>query len=316
MSHGAKRHRGGSRRDRADHSGAAIPARVDEALFQANHEAAAVLRRRILVQLDAEGCTLGPCQFRQIATFKQLDLAPVPPRQHGAPSDGGCPWCVASRQRNLHISQSDTAFLALEHWRQAVLFDHLVLAPKQHVQNTLYLDDDAYTELRNYQKTLVRMYDQQGKAVVFVEVSLGDPFLRNKEDGGARQGPHCRIECFPLPADALGEAKSMFRRALSELVPDWAQSRRLLAINGNTGVRGRVPRGFDFVHVDYALDGEGLVCIVEDHDRASHSLAREVVAGVLRMDAMQRAFRSAEKHAEASSWLTSTYRNFDWTNIT
>ncbi|CDR97008.1 CWF19, CELL CYCLE CONTROL PROTEIN, putative [Babesia bigemina] len=322
MGYGAKRHRGNPRRDgpsdRPGHRGrgmAPYQFKVDEALYQANHEAAAALRRRILVREDAEGFDIGPCQFRQISKFKPLDLRDAPPRSHMGAAEGGCPLCASGVQREQRLSQSTAAFLAMEQQRHAILHDQLVLAPKQHMQSTLYLDDNAYTEIRNYQKTLVRMFDEQGKAVVFVELSLRDPYLRNKEDSGTRRHQHCRIDCFPIPAEALDEAKSFFRKAIGDLVPEWSRNKKVLEVKGKTGVREHIPRGFDFVHVDYSLSGDGIACVVEDASRVQMSFAREVIAGVLRMDAMARAFRKPDTYKQALSWLRNQYQNFDWTNI-
>ncbi|GBE59079.1 cwfj c-terminus 1 family protein, putative [Babesia ovata] len=319
MSYGAKRHRGNPRRDgpsdRPGYRGrvtAPYEFKVDEALYQINHEAATALRRRILVREEAEGFDIGPCQFRQISQFKPLDLRAAPPRNHMGAAEGGCPLCASGPQR---LSQSTTAFLAMEQQRHAILFDQLVLSPKQHLQSTLYLDDNTYTEIRNYQKTLVRMFDEQGKAVVFVEVSLRDPYLRNKEDGGTRRHQHCRIDCFPIPSEALDEARSFFRKAVGELVPEWARNRKVMEVKGKSGVRELIPRGFDFVYVDYSLSGDGIACVVEDGSGVPMSFAREVVAGVLRMDAMARAFRKPDTYTQALSWLRNQYQNFDWTNI-
>ncbi|GFE53164.1 cwfj c-terminus 1 family protein, putative [Babesia ovis] len=314
MGYGFKRHRGEHRRDR--HDGRPVrQVQIDEALYMANRDAAVTLRTRILKREDAEGHKLGPCQFRQICTYQQLDNRPRPPMQRTEGSSTTCPFCPSSRQRELQISQSQTAYLAMEQRRNAILCDQLVLAPKQHVQSTLYLDDQTYTELRNYQKTLVRMFHEQDKAVIFVETALNDPYHRNKEDGGTRYQQHCYIQCFAIPVDAVDEAKSMFRRAFNELVSDWGQNRKIISVTEKTGVRNLVPRGFDFVHVDYGLSGDGIACVVEDLSKITASFAREVVAGVLRMDAMERAFRSSDKQLQALSWISKQYQSFDWVNL-
>lgn len=310
MAHAAKRQRHGGSSEK--------PRRVvvDESLYRSNHEAANSLRCRILVKLDGERFVLPPCQFRRIAMFKPVDVQPARPTPQSGRYESQCPWCEASNRPSLQLSHSKTILLTLEQQRYAILYDQLVLAPMQHVQSTLYLDDVAYTELRNYQKTLVQMFHEQQKAVLFVEISLRDPYLQNKDSGQIRRNQHSRIECFPVPLDALQVAKSYFKKAITDLVPEWAQNRKVITVTGKTGVRGSIPKGYDFVHVDYSLSGDGLACVIEDATKVPPSFSREVVAGILEMDTMERAFRSNDKYAQAFSWLRNQYKNFDWTNIT
>lgn len=288
---------------------------VDDSLYRANHEAADALRRQINGVLAAGHTSLPPCQFRRIAKFKPLDIRPAPAKLQKTERTGNCALCEASKHSSLHVSHSTTAFLTLEQERSAILYDQLVLAPIQHVQSTLYLDENQYTELRNYQKTLVRMFYEQGKAVLFVETSLRDPYFQNKEEGRSHPSQHCYIQCFPIPLDSLQDAKNFFKKSVTDLVPEWAQNKKVMAITGKTGVRGSIPKGFDFVHVDYSLGGDGVACVIEDATKVPSLFSREVVAGVLNMDSLERAFRSRDKYSQAFSWLKKQYQNFDWNNV-
>ncbi|EDO08103.1 hypothetical protein BBOV_III005400 [Babesia bovis T2Bo] len=311
MKNNYKRHKGGYSRNKNEGS-YDTHVQIDEALYMANRNAAIKLKESILKRENAEDFALGPCQFRRISTFQKVDSRPRPSMQKTEGTTKFCVMCPSSMQKEIELSQSQTVYLAMEQQRHAIQGDQLIIAPKQHVQSTLYLDDNTYTELRNYQKTLVKMFYEQDKTVLFIETALSDPYLRNKEDGGSRPQQHCYIQCFPIPLEALDDAKSMFRKALDDLVPDWAHNRKLMNVTGKTGVRDVMPKGFDFIHVDFGLSGEGIACVIEDLNRITPHFAREVVAGVLHMDSMERAFRSTDKYMQALSWLRRQYKNYDW----
>lgn len=310
MTYGVKRQRSDRRREPS------LRMAMDSRLNQANHEAADTVRLRINAQVGKECFRLPPCQFRHIAQFKQLDIVARPPGPQNLHHDRQCAMCEASRASELQLSHSTSTFLTLEQQRYAILYDQLVLSPIQHVQSTLYLDEVAYTELRNYQKTLVRMFHEQDKAVLFVETSLGDPYHKNKEEGRYSKSQHCYIQCFPVPFDMLQDAKDFFLKAITDLLPEWAQNKKLISITGKTGVRGSIPKGFDFLHVDYSLSGEGIACVIDDPSRFPPSFSREVVAGMLKMDSLERAFRSRDRYMQAFSWLKKQYKNYDWNNVT
>ncbi len=62
----------------------------------------------------------------------------------------------------------------------------------------LQVDDAVWTEVRNFQKTLIQMWMAQGKEVLFMETALGLSNLRG--------GRHAVMEAIPLDPQVSGPA--------------------------------------------------------------------------------------------------------------
>lgn len=64
------------------------------------------------------------------------------------------------------------------------------------------MDDNVWTEIRNFKKCLIMMFAKQEKEVVFLETVMGL----------AQQRRHCMVECIPLPQDIAKEAPLYFKK--------------------------------------------------------------------------------------------------------
>ncbi|KAK2196660.1 bifunctional Cwf19-like protein/Cwf19-like protein [Babesia duncani] len=185
--------------------------------------------------------------------------------------------------------------------REAILVDELCLVPTRHVLRINELNDDEYTELRNYQKTLVQMFYNMQKALLFVETSL------------VKSSEHAMIYCFAIPEEMLDDAKMHFKATMQDQLSDWSENFKIIKITGKQGTRGFIPRDFSFMHVDYNLQ-EGVACVLDDN-RNLRNLARQVVAGILKIDPFQRAFRNATEYQAALARLLREYSKYDWTTM-
>ena len=81
------------------------------------------------------------------------------------------------------IAQGTRIYLALPQSIDMMPY-HSLIIPKSHVQSSLDLDDDDWTEIRNFQKCITRMYDSIDKVPLFMEQTV--------------DGLHTYIECFPV----------------------------------------------------------------------------------------------------------------------
>lgn len=77
---------------------------------------------------------------------------------------------------------------------------HCIIVPTEHVLTTLDCDDDEWTEIRNFQKSLIRMFDAQDQGVLFMEQVVN--FKWHK---------HTVIECIPLPRGMHDDAPAFFK---------------------------------------------------------------------------------------------------------
>ena len=98
---------------------------------------------------------------------------------------GACEYCIQEGMLSKLsiISQGTRVYLALPKTISMVNL-HCLIIPKSHEVSTLDLDDDDWTEIRNFQKCITRMYDSVGMLPIFIEQTVD-----NK---------HTYIECFAL----------------------------------------------------------------------------------------------------------------------
>ncbi|UVC54650.1 hypothetical protein MACJ_003619 [Theileria orientalis] len=367
----------GSKRSRHHHqrpthdSRANIEFKFDEELYKLNYTASEKLRSKILSEFSLESHEIPSCVYKKTA---KLEVASQTWKPRSV-STSRCFYCSLKRNfANSVISSSDSVTLILDSLKNCILEHQLLLVSKSHVQNTLYLDDNAYTEFRNYQKTLVHMFQQMNRCVIFVETSMNDKSLkdsehdqdirrfksktyeadyfessgtnqsdsgthriqgtdsdrysvrdRSNEDYRAKHRPrndshqsssqhtnHCKIECYPIPLEYFEEARLYFTKALDEMGPSWSQNKKM-AITGKTGVRGSIPRGFDYIHIDFSLLGDAVAHVIDDPSNLRYTFARNIVAGILNMDQLERAFRDSEDYNQGINNIRKLYKDFDWT---
>jgi hypothetical protein len=193
---------------------------------------------------------------------------------------------------------------------------HAQLAPLAHGVSARSCDEDAYEELRNFKKCLLRMHVAAGAAcVLFMETHLG-----GGGGGGAGGGAHCVIDAVPLPAAAAAAAPRFFRTAIDEAESEWSthDAKKCIALGGAGGraLRNAVPPGFPYFHVEFGL-ATGFVHVIDDTAAWNPNFGRDVLIGLLGLPAeltRQRARRPAPAELEAQrAAFVKAYAPYDWT---
>ena len=93
--------------------------------------------------------------------------------------------------RGYVIAESDKAYLAVPlEVHPLVERFHFSLLPKQHFASASEMDEDVYTEIRNFQKSVVAFFDKQNLQTVFIETA----FPANDDL------PHTSIDCVGVEA--------------------------------------------------------------------------------------------------------------------
>jgi hypothetical protein len=77
---------------------------------------------------------------------------------------------------------------------------HCLIVPIQHVSSTLELEDDVWDEIRNFKKSLIRMFEKINRGVLFMEQVM---HLKRKV--------HTVIECIPVPLSVYQDATGYFK---------------------------------------------------------------------------------------------------------
>ncbi|KAI9815909.1 MAG: hypothetical protein M1832_005220 [Thelocarpon impressellum] len=189
------------------------------------------------------------------------------------------------------------------------------IVPIQHRSNLLECDDDEWEEIRNFMKSLTRMYHDQGRDVVFYE-NAASP----------QKKKHAAMEVVPLPY-SLGEtAPAFFREAILSSDEEWSQHKKIIDTQsrarsqglGKLAFRRSLVKEMPYFHVWFDLDG-GLGHIIEDPNRwpKGELFAREVLGGMLDVDARTvkqqgRWNRGVDRRLEG---FRKRWRKFDWTKI-
>jgi hypothetical protein len=187
------------------------------------------------------------------------------------------------------------------------------IVPIQHRTNLLECDDDEWEEIRNFMKSLTRMYHDQGRDVIFYENSAAPHKKR-----------HAAMEVVPLPY-SLGEtAPAFFREAILASDEEWSQHKKLIDTLaksksglGKSAFRRTLVKEVPYFHVWFELDG-GLGHVVEDSNQwpKGDLFAREILGGMLDVgpEVVKRQGRWSKNDRRVEGFRK-RWRKFDWTRV-
>lgn len=226
-----------------------------------------------------------------------------------------CIRCAESRKfaQKAVLSMSPRAQLFADSFERCIVPDQVVICPLEHLPTTNDVDDAVWTEIRNYQKSLVRLFEAEEppRAVLFAETAI-HTVSRDKLLMGA--GPHAAVVAYPIEMGLLVEARAYFKKALDESECEWvAQHKRVIDTDAKGGVRAKVPKHFPYVHVDFCLGG-GYAHVVEEAGEFPREFMQQTIAGMCELTVLDRAYASREEHSAAVEKLRSRLADgMDWT---
>ncbi|MCJ1436278.1 hypothetical protein MMC27_005656 [Xylographa pallens] len=187
------------------------------------------------------------------------------------------------------------------------------IIPIQHRTNLLECDDDEWEEIRNFMKSLTRMYHDQGRSVIFYE-NAAVP----------QRKKHAGMEVVPLPY-SLGEtAPAFFREAILSADEEWTQHKKLIDTIakarqglGKMAFRRTLVKEMPYFHVWFEIDG-GLGHIVEDAARwpKGDLFAREILGGMLDVgpEVVKKQGRWDRGDTRIEGFRK-RWKKFDWTRV-
>ena len=188
------------------------------------------------------------------------------------------------------------------------------IVPIQHRDNLLFCDDDEWEEVRNFMKSLTRMYHDQGRDVIFYENAAAP-----------QRKKHAALEVVPLPYSMGNTSPAFFKEAILAADDEWTQHKKLIDTLakardgfGKAAFRRTLAKEVPYFHVWFEIDG-GLGHVVEDANRWPRGdlFAREVIGGMLD--------KGPEIIRKQGRWVSSKdprvedfrrrWKKFDWTRI-
>ncbi|KAG5074890.1 hypothetical protein JHK84_056121 [Glycine max] len=219
-----------------------------------------------------------------------------------------CLFCLENPNRPMHlvVSIANFTYLMLPKW-QPVVPGHCCILPIQHESATRTVDDNVWTEIRNFKKCLIMMFAKQEKEVVFLETVMGL----------AQQRRHCMVECIPLPQDIAKEAPLYFKKAIDEAEDEWSQhNAKKLIDTSQKGLRNSIPKHFPYFHVEFGLN-KGFVHVIDDEKQFNISLGLNVIRGMLHLAEedmyRRRRYEAVEVQKQAVESFSKEWKHFDWT---
>ena len=189
-----------------------------------------------------------------------------------------------------------------------------MIIPTEHRTNLLECDDDEWDEIRNFMKSLTRMYHDQGRDVVFYE---------NAAHPGRK--PHAGLSVVPLPYSLGDTAPAFFKEAFLTTEGEWSQHEKIIDTLakskqglGKLAFRRSLAKEMPYFHVWFTLDG-GIGHIVEEPDRWPRGdlFAREIVGGMLgsEPDVIKKQGRWHRGHDPRIDSFRKKWKKFDWTRV-
>lgn len=191
-----------------------------------------------------------------------------------------------------------------------------VIVPIQHRVNMMECDDDEWEEVRNFMKSLTRMYSSQNRSVIFYE-NAASPHRKR----------HAAITAVPLPLELGETAAAYFKEAIMSADEEWSQHKKLIDTLSRARKEGLGKQAFrrsfvkqmPYFHVWLEIDG-GLGHIIEDENRwpKGDLFAREVLGGMLdvgmevvkRQGRWRRGGEGARVKVFREAW-----EKWDWTKV-
>ncbi|KAG7102200.1 Pre-mRNA-splicing factor cwf19 like protein [Verticillium longisporum] len=188
-----------------------------------------------------------------------------------------------------------------------------VIAPLTHRKNLLECDDDEWEELRNFMKSLTRMYHDKGQEVIFYE-NAAAPYRHL----------HAAMIAVPIPYGEGAMVPAYFKEAFLSADEEWAQHRKVIDTGakaaggmGRMAFRRSIAKEMPYFHVWFTLDG-GLGHIIENSDKWPRGdlFAREIVGGIMDVgpDVVKKQGRWRRDDTRVEGFQRG-WRKFDWTRL-
>ena len=188
-----------------------------------------------------------------------------------------------------------------------------IIVPVSHRTNLLECDDDEWEEMRNFMKSLTRLYHEQGREVLFYE-NAAAPHRRL----------HAALVAVPIPYDLGDTAPAFFREAMLSADEEWSQHKKIIDTGkrareglGKLAFRRSLAKEMPYFHVWFNLDG-GLGHVVEDQGRwpKGDLFAREIIGGMVDCgpDVIKRQGRWSRSDGRVDGFKK-RWRKFDWTRV-
>ncbi|XP_075956216.1 CWF19-like protein 2 isoform X2 [Anarhichas minor] len=183
-----------------------------------------------------------------------------------------CQHCFSSQelQKHLIVAIGSKVYLSVPAG-VSMSEGHCRICPLQHHCSATGLDEDVWSEMQLFRRTLVRMLESQELDCVFMETHMNP-----------RRRQHMVLECIPLPRELGDMAPIYFKKAIMECDEEWSMNKKVVDLSSKD-IRHAVPRGLPYFAVDFGLQG-GFAHVIENEQKFPHYFGKEVVGGMMDLE--------------------------------
>ncbi|GAA6006736.1 hypothetical protein JCM11491_003164 [Sporobolomyces phaffii] len=179
-------------------------------------------------------------------TKKALDSCTLCP-----PDDGSVPPAPT-------VALGTRAYLSLMETEELVP-GHCRIVPLTHCLSCLEVDEEeGWEEIKNFMKTLMQMFAEEDKGVVFFETITTHKYQK-----------HSYIEAIPVPFDLFDQLPIYFQEAISTSESEWSQHKKLITFSSARPFRRALVPNLPYFMVQFDYKGEnGYGHVIEGVDDA------------------------------------------------
>ncbi|KAH9080441.1 CwfJ C-terminus 1-domain-containing protein-like protein [Lactarius deliciosus] len=275
--------------------------------------------------MDDNAEKLGRQKMRSDAMKRQFAIQDYKRTQKALAS---CPFCYGeddSLPKAPMVALGTRVYLSCT-LNEELVPGHCLIVPIQHHLTMLEGDDDVWDEVRNFMKSLMRMYAEDDKGVVFYETVIS-----------LKWQTHSVIECVPVPWEQFDVLPGYFKESILMSEAEWSQHKKLIDFASRPGGfrRMMVPNlPYFMVQFDYkgekgyghVIEGSGeTIGDEEGLDEGEKGggdfpkyFAGEIIGNILELEARRwRRPRRVdfEKNKERVARFQTGYERFDWTGL-
>ncbi|KAF8909023.1 CwfJ C-terminus 1-domain-containing protein-like protein [Gymnopilus junonius] len=276
--------------------------------------------------IDDNAEKLGRQKMRSDAMKRQFAINDYKQTQKALASCNFCHGDDDSTPKAAVVAMGTRVYLSCT-LTEELVDGHCLIVPIQHHLNMLEGDDDVWDETRNFMKSLMRMYAEEDKGVVFFETVIS-----------FRKQSHTYIECIPVPWEQFDILPGYFKESILSSEAEWSQHKKLIDFSSRLGGfrRAMVPN-LPYFMVQFDHKGEkGYGHVIEgaataqDDDEYGleegekgggefpYYFATEIVGNLLELEARKwRKPRRVDLHRNNHrvAEFKKKYAKFDWTGL-
>ncbi|GAA6060871.1 hypothetical protein JCM10212_006251 [Sporobolomyces blumeae] len=241
-----------------------------------------------------------------------------------------CPSDDGSAPRAPVVALGTRTYLGLMETEELVP-GHCRIVPLSHCLSCLEIDEEeGWDEIKNFMKTLMQMFAEEDKGVVFFETITSHKYQK-----------HSYIEAIPVPFDLFDQLPIYFQEAIATSETEWSQHKKVITFSSSRPFRRALVPNLPYFMVQFDYKGEnGFGHIIEGVDDApdrdldgeerkgelgdkgggefTRYFAQEIIGNL--MDLPARSWRKPKRldrrdHAKRIAEFRKKYDRYDWTKM-